>query len=316
MDLIRTSGASLSIVSERAASMEAPARLIGSDSRAKEAVTQNVEPWTVSAISILIRTMKPLNVHGEYWYTDGRDLITVDDGGDYNHEGYVLRSIIDLYCGALGLDNQFDTDTTWFRVELGDREDTPPEGEDWMDEIEIRLKRDGISEGQIQNMRDLLNNHGDAREFAVKWWGWIRISHGAAELPKLTPDFLRRLYEALEEAFYEEQQEELQEFSDPTDTFQVSTYNGTRYVAEVGALKLGKLDGYRASMGAQSTPDAVKKLDLKDMPPFYRGHLGDSIESLNMSKRVLLEAADTDLFESMSQRTISEGRRYRDRRTR
>lgn len=209
--------------------------------------------------------MRELQLRGEYWYTDSGKLITVGESGDYNHEGIVMQHIISLFCDELRVENVYDTDACWFRTAVFDA----AEGEeDPLDLAVEGLINRGYARDEVGRMRDLLGGSSDdAREFAVNYWKWIRISQAQVELPFLTSDYLRRAYRALVRAFDEEYgDEELPE----QRTVRVSTYRGLAYAITLDRLGQGINPRNEVDTQTSAATLQVKKLDLALQPSFYQ----------------------------------------------
>lgn len=237
-----------------------------------------------------------LKVNGEWWYSDTGDLIFADgETGDYNHEAVVIKTVIDLMCDVLGVENKWDCDRQWFRVALSDAPSEKGElqnaiircakkagfkGDLWDFEvyeyIMSELVRQGRSEEEVKGMSSVLNDHLDSREFSIRFWKWIRIAGNNMELPDLTPRTLKRAAEALEEIMIMDGAEMTDE--DYLDTIvTVSTYTGKRNSVSLDNLSKGRLDGSDADLenlnvAAQA---AVRNLNVKSQPSFYGNHLGD-----------------------------------------
>lgn len=223
--------------------------------------------------------MSELNIHDEWWYTGGGDLLNASDGGDYNHESYVLERIISTFCDVMNLENEWETDTLAFResvlnmVDLDDH----PEDYDPFDEACEKLSRNLPAE-MIEQMRALLGGYAqlDARAFAIDWWDWIRIAGPNAELPDLSRDTLRRAWEAFCDAYSEQVDEDPPEDAEVT----VSLLNGMRHSVTMADLERGTLRGAKDAdlehLSRVST-ERVKQMDRDAMHPVYREKLGDSV---------------------------------------
>jgi len=219
-----------------------------------------------------------LSVQGEYWYTGGGDLLSATDGGDYNHEGHVLERIISAFCDVLGIENTWETDVGAFRSDLWDQTDwdAHPDGYDPLDEVCLALSKNLPTE-QVEQMRRLIGGAQlDAREFAIQWWGWIRIAGPNAELPALDRETLRRAWEAFADIYFEEEGEDPPEGAKVT----VSLLNKMRHKVTMEALERGTLeDAADADLEHLSrvSTEQVKQMDRDAMHQVYRGKLGDSV---------------------------------------
>lgn len=105
---------------------------------------------------------------GEYWVTDSGDVLGADgDVGDYNHEAHVLEQIL-------------------YNHELD------PEQADWGMMPAERLAELGLDAEEIACLKGKM----DARDYAIRHWGWGRILDDVGQVRELTPNALRGLANA------------------------------------------------------------------------------------------------------------------------
>lgn len=248
-------------------------------------------------------------LHGEYWYTPDNDLIFADgDVGDDNHSTIVYKAIISIFCGVSDMEDVWDGDVISFRSDVGNGPDGPAAdmlaryaekhgvSELWdidpWDAIKELAVANGVKAPVAERMHEVIgsSNGMDAREFAIKYWHWIRCAGSNFELPNSKPDTLKRVAEAVD-AILDEQGN----YDDNSDiiTVTVSLYNGRRTNAKVGDLRAGLLVGDDADDEKLRVAAArnVARMDQEIASPHYRGHLGDA-RTYNMVKLCrLLESA-------------------------
>jgi hypothetical protein len=121
---------------------------------------------------------KEAQVYGEWWITESGDALFADgDTGDYNHEAYVLESI---------LGGHFDLDD--------------PETPD-MYEIGNLPSQELLESGLSQEEINVITGFTDAREFAMKNWGWVRVADKYVQSWYITSSTLKNISEGLFEAY-------------------------------------------------------------------------------------------------------------------
>lgn len=251
------------------------------------------------AQTVVIDSMHPLAesliehydtpLKGEYWYTSDGELIFADgDAGAEadNHSLVVCRRIINMFCDAAGVEDVYDGDVVMFRSDLGDMtggfermiQDYVSKNniDDVWDVNPWDVLRDKtafehqISPKLVELMSDCIGGGDsiDPREFAIKYWKWVRIHGTNFELPSLKPNNLKRVAEAVDSILDEEN-----EYDVDADTISVtvSTYEGKRTTAKVGDLRAGLLDG--ADADEQARKDAARRqVDAMDQAiahPYY-----------------------------------------------
>lgn len=146
---------------------------------------------------------------GEFWITGSGDVMEASGDGDYNHEGYVIdmlaRGIIedsDIQSHAEG--EYIDWDGWVQEMEqylmrekaaLG----TPiPEGDEY-----DAVMQDILDNGHAQEEIDLVVGRGDAREYAMKNWGWKRLEGTNIETWNLSDKDLSAINSGLYDAYGE-----------------------------------------------------------------------------------------------------------------
>ena len=168
-------------------------------------------------------------VQGEYWITDTGQAIGADgDINDYNHEGYVIQSILSRYDMDYE-NNMVDIESpefleNWVNEEFEDtveylvnrNEITPQDGQRLLEEglnnpdnheevvsyltVSDVMRMKGASENEISAIEGSM----DARDFAMQEWGWKRLEGRHIETWTLTPDDLSTISSGLFEAYGEE----------------------------------------------------------------------------------------------------------------
>ena len=151
-------------------------------------------------------------LRGEYWIEDDNQLTFADgDVGEYHHEGVALRAAQQKVSDALGLDDdEIESEGFVPVVEAHLDENLPGWNSD------PRFKLNNVSRG-IQRLCEQDNRElsmmeintacemvKDAREVAVKEWGWVSVRQNHITLWDVSPERLDKVHRAMGEAFFEE----------------------------------------------------------------------------------------------------------------
>jgi hypothetical protein len=239
----------------------------------------------VNAASIIRQLEEAvISLRSEWWITDTGDLLNADEHGDYHHQDHV----IDVICGIVrtyaGMEPVDGDDATTCRVEVADHLfEEHPEMDDPMEEVIIpQIVRD-YGEGMAKDMLNQISGHGDsdgydydARAFAVKWWGWIRVAGWEAEMRDFSPEMLKRCGSGLADIVEQDYADEMDGYEEVE--IMVSIYGKPgRTRTTIGALESGRIE-------RDNTPDtdalraagkaAADKLDRDATPAFYKGRSG------------------------------------------
>lgn len=174
-------------------------------------------------------------ITGEYWFDERGDTMYADgDSGDYNHERYVIEKLTNEILDLFGMENcdecdlsdyeepiiteMMERETEWCEEYilkkrqpeelegLSRREKQDVFSNDYPDSlIEYLTKFENIPEKRASDMVMIaLNSSRDAREYAIKYWGWMRVHGNHVEIQKLTAETLKNLYTGISNALFEE----------------------------------------------------------------------------------------------------------------
>ena len=239
-----------------------------------------------------------VGLSGEYWFDQSGSTMYADgDNGDMNHEAYVIQR-----CNAEVLD--------YFHLNSGDDDSVESHEDDILkrivDEMDIEdeeerfRKLEELNNDPADAMMEYLKQHGaknaedlvlnaygsrsDAREFAIKYWGWSRVAKDSIETKELTSKTLQVLARGINNALEEEGK--TYEYEDNPDIldqheYNISTYTGKRYRITLQNMDSGNVEGLERGDIEQKTTAAtqqVKQMDMEQMPDYYRqrGLMGDS----------------------------------------
>lgn len=232
-------------------------------------------------------------IRGEYWFNENGNAMYADgDVGDMNHESYVIQR-----CSQEVLD-YFNMSSGDEGVVLSDYEDQIVEiikeevGDEWGDiendpasaiikylVIEFRIPESKADELVLT----AYGSKGDAREYAIKNWNWIRVHGANIEVNKLNSDTLKKVAEGINDAL--EQEGEMYEDDSAEKAgngiYNISTYTGKRYQITLGDMERGNIAGLEQAMPEKSAAgQQLRQMDVDAMPDFYqkKGIIGDSVE--------------------------------------
>lgn len=177
------------------------------------------------------KILKLAQLSGEYWIDSSGGAIFADgDVGDYNHEGYVMVSIlgkydldyegsgVDLQGNIAGFVNERWDDVLNYYVQTGEltAEQYQVAVSNPMAEIEpgYTYKEYMVDNftgteallmaGATQEEADLAMGRGDARLYATKEWGWKRLAGRDVETWTATSKDLETIASGLYDAYGEE----------------------------------------------------------------------------------------------------------------
>lgn len=162
-----------------------------------------------------------MGLRGEWWFEDGQAVFADGAAGDINHEGYALDGIKRQLLDALGVDmGSYDYAPELSEVNeeiLQNIQDElrPEEIEQWqkgtMADVEKILEKYFHRKGDhddLERLKYIMSPSLDAREYALKYWGWQRVKGRVIETWTLTPEDLRNIINGLDDAYGEEMEED------------------------------------------------------------------------------------------------------------
>jgi hypothetical protein len=157
--------------------------------------------FNVSNIGALIRRYG--EIKGEWWIDDtGFALFADGDVGDYNHESLVLERLLSIVLNYLDLeiDERKSLDISEYHDEIYERFDEANRADYEIsaeETVKRVLKQNGM-EG-VDEAFKVLHNVVDARDFALKYWGWKRVRGNNIQTQYLTVEDLGLITQGLGE---------------------------------------------------------------------------------------------------------------------
>ena len=141
-------------------------------------------------------------IRGEFWINDSGNAIYADgDIGDYNHEGYVLESVRGQYVEDVEF---LDWDDTLKQKAKEQYKKEFRDGEIIDDDPHNLAFRYFQEEGMTEEEWEIANEGGDAREFAMKHWGWKRLEGTNIETYYLKNSDLEKIADGLYDAYQDD----------------------------------------------------------------------------------------------------------------
>ena len=155
----------------------------------------------IKNIDTLIR--KYGEIRGEWWIDDtGFALFADGDVGDYSHEMLVMERLVGTILNYLDLeiDERKPLDISEYYNEILNSldEENRAEFEIAADETIKRILKQNGMEG-VDEAFKVLHNVVDAREFALKYWGWKRVRGNNIQTQYLTVEDLGIINQGLGE---------------------------------------------------------------------------------------------------------------------
>jgi hypothetical protein len=239
-------------------------------------------------------------MNGEYWITEGGDVMYADgDIGDYNHEAYVIQQAQSQVVQASDLDEyEYDrgeyVDWDKFMEDLPRHTYEELSGQAKSIEEKQRLRQQYELDPEVFTYRALkemgidddtyaiATGFGDAREFAMKKWGWKRVQGTNVESWTLNPDDFQTIARGLGEIMEQEG------VDDDSLQFHISVYStGQSFDMTITELEQGRpntINQHQASIDRQnqamniSAKNYVNQLDRQNQHDYYKNKpLGDWI---------------------------------------
>lgn len=232
-------------------------------------------------------------VRGEYWFDERGNAQYADgDTGDMGHEDYVI-----LRCGNevlnyfnLDFDGDFQGDLLGKDDEIisiikqevgdswGDIEDDPASAIIKYLVIFFKIPEEKADELVLT----AYGSRGDAREYAIKNWNWIRVHGPNIEVNKLNADTMKKVAEGIRDALEQEGEMYEDDSYERADrgVYNISTYTGKRYTITLDDMERGNVSGLETTMPEKSAAaQQLRQQDVKSMPSFYqkKGVIGDSV---------------------------------------
>lgn len=240
-------------------------------------------------------------IDGEWWIDDGGSVMYADgDIGDYNHEFHVMDLIHHQIADKVGY---YKDDIDWeelkaFIEQQEYQEQYKLASPQVKQQLEQRWNKwhqtpqnnyspwfkQSVRKHQIKDKEiALAEGFGDAREYAIKEWGWKRVQGHNVESWRLTPNDLKIIARGLGDIMEQEGIEPEAE-QDPDFTFHVSIFSTGRSfeltMAQLEAGVTGTLSPVNADINRNQAAamQQARGIERQQQLPFYRDKpIGDSV---------------------------------------
>ena len=239
--------------------------------------------------------LEPIYLKGEYWFDESGDTIYADgDIGDMNHEAYVLQRLqsnlldhFNIYPDEYYEEfDHYEDEIKQYILDESGLDENSDEYEDKSNELDDDFQLGMVNflkERGVANAEEVVqlgvDGPNDAREYAIKNWGWSRVHGDSIEVNTLTEGTLRIVASGIsngleEEGAYHEEDGDLRTLK---AVYTISTYTGKRYEITLEDMKKGNVSGLEGAVNTNTAAtERVKQMDQDIANPFYKGLMGDS----------------------------------------
>lgn len=134
-------------------------------------------------------------IRGEYWIQGGDVTFADGDIGDMNHEAYAIQHALCLAIDYFGGETGDDLDVTTLEEAVlawAADNDVTIDPDEWIDAAREELSRQPDSAERLEVFNCALG-HGDAREVAMRYWGWKWCRGNNIATWTFTPDDRRSI---------------------------------------------------------------------------------------------------------------------------
>lgn len=260
--------------------------------------------------------IEPIYLSGEYWFDDSGTTMYADgDVGDMNHEAYVIQACNNAILSHFDIYSENDSIESVERVILKKIIDSLNiEDEEEYDKVWFEMTEDPASaiieyleKDNFENANDTVfiayGSSRDAREYAIKNWGWARVHGNSIEVQTLNTETLKNVKRGISNALEEEGNVSTEEewLAAELAEYYISTYTGKRYSIKLGDMSnpdnISDLEPVIQS-GKTAAGEQLRDLDIKSMNSYYqqKGVIGDSFK--HFFHQIFLENSSRDLFYS------------------
>jgi len=262
--------------------------------------------------------IEPIYLKGEYWFDDSGTAMYADgDVGDMNHEAYVQQYCVGSVLSQFDIhdDSEYpslETHEDEILEQIVDNLNIEDEEKKYLELEELKNDPasaiiDYLEKNNFENASDTVfiayGSSRDAREFAIKNWGWSRVHGKHIEVQTLNSETLRNVKRGIENALEQEGQvySKEDEIAAELAEYFISTYTGKRYSIKLGDMSnpdnISDLEPIIQS-GKTAAGEQLRNLDLKSMNSYYqdKGVIGDSFK--HFFHKIFLESSGRDLFYS------------------
>lgn len=201
------------------------------------------------------------DIRGEYWIIDGDVAFADGDVGDVNHEAYATdharRTILDHFGGdsdgEVITDEELDQAAAEALAEVG----IPFNPDDWYPAAKRLLSEQPNSEAMIATLQCALGM-GDAREIAMKYWGWKWCRRSNIATWTFTATDRQQIVRGLNEIVSQEMHDDGEDWDNLEITIGVGA-TGKRYSMTIAELESGRVVSQDPTWGLRENDDAMMR---------------------------------------------------------
>jgi hypothetical protein len=159
---------------------------------------------------IVKQYLREVRLSGEFWIDDSGSAWSADgDIGDINHEGMVIETVTREVLDLLGIDasnheyvnidDQFDEIYNNIKDNLSETQLERWQDGDTMEIIEEYLKTLNVE--HLNEKLNVIKGGMDARDYGMKFLGWIRLKSNNIQVETLTRDDINSIVKGLWDAY-------------------------------------------------------------------------------------------------------------------
>jgi hypothetical protein len=203
--------------------------------------TSQLKTLIKEIVNNILKEMQQLR--GEWWIDQSGTAMFADgDVGDMNHEAYVINNLVSEFLDYFGIDNdergtldQYEEEIKEVLQERGiinnesDEFKYHSDPADFIYDYLYKNKQPIKDEKQLEDAFFIAfgSTNRDAREYALKYWGWKRMKGEIIDTQYLTNKDLDIISKGISDAY----SDELEEGEDPE--FGINVYSNRTYYSDV-----------------------------------------------------------------------------------
>lgn len=257
------------------------------------------------------------DVRGEYWINDNGVEFADGDVGDMNHEGFAIQHaasrILDLF-HADSSEEFYDEDTLRDAIISALNEDgIEADKTDWVKRAEEYIKANvpPAEHARVLDEFETARGQGDARDTAVKHWGWVWVRGNDASTWTLTRDDMHNIAEGYREILDQEGHDGPE--ADETEISIHVASTGKRVHMTLAELESGRTPSVDPTWPGQIRPNHSPAPDegwpenfpkliqqttiqrMKAQPDYKAAKAGNSVAAVRVAKALMQPDKFTDL---------------------
>ena len=150
-------------------------------------------------------------LRGEWWIdADGNAVFADGDIGDMNHEMLVIDHLTRELLEYFNVEPDEEYAGTLDNYEDAIAKEMEWDGEDTKEMIISYLEKNARKDfdpKQLDEAIDIAYGQGDARDYALEWWDWIRVAGNNIQTHRITSETFKRMSDGIMDANGNEEME-------------------------------------------------------------------------------------------------------------